>query len=121
MPTIRATVPVGLAAGATVNPLAGSQYERLPFNAAVGFAVFQALAADIVRASIFSGSDVLLEDAPLDTLVATTPIKPNEDIQVMDVAAAGEKLGLTIRNAAAIATTGVIRVLVVLTPTGPLG
>jgi len=78
--------------------------------------VFQSLVADIVRASIFSGSDLLMEDAPLDTLAAGTPIKASEDGQVADVAAAGEKLGLTIRNAAAIATTGTIRVMVILTP-----
>lgn len=116
MPSIKVDVPVGLAAGATSNPLAGSQYERLPFNAHVAFAIFKAAAADIVRASIFSGSDVLMEDADLDQLAVGTPIKPSEDMQVSDVAMAGEKLGLRIRNAAAVATTGVIRVLVVITP-----
>lgn len=116
MPTIKAIVPAGLAAGATVNPLAGSQYERLPFDAAVGFAIFQDLVTDAVRASVFSGSDVLLEDSPLDTLAPGTPVKPSEDIQVQDVAAAGEKLGLTLRNAAAVVTAGAIRVLVVISP-----
>ena len=116
MPSIKFTIPIGLAAGATDNPLQGSQYERLPFDAAVAFGVYQDLAADVVRASIFSGSDVLLEDSPLDTLAPGINIKPSEDLQVMDVAAAGEKLGLTIRNAAAVATTGAIRGLVVIQP-----
>jgi hypothetical protein len=116
MPSIKVDVPVGLGAGAVANPLSGSQYERLPFNAHVSFAIFKALAADTVRASIFSGSDVLLEDSDLDVLAVGTPIKPSEDMQVSDVAGAGEKLGMSIRNAGAAATTGIIRVLVVITP-----
>jgi len=116
MPSIKVDVAIGLAAGAVATPLDGSQYERLPWNAAVGFAVFKAAAADVVRASIFSGSDVLLEDADVDQLAVGTPIKPSEDLQVTDVAAAGEKLGMRLRNAAAVATTGIIRVLVILNP-----
>lgn len=116
MPSIKVDVPIGLAAGAVANPLQGSQYERLPFNARVGFGIYKALAADIVTASVFSGSDVLMEDADLDTLAVGTPIKPSEDLQVTDVALAGEKLGLRIRNNAAVATTGIIRCLVVIEP-----
>lgn len=116
MPTIKVDVAAGLAAGAVATPLAGSQYERLPWDATVSFGIFKAAVADIVRASVFSGSDVLLEDADLDTLAATTPIKPSEDLQVTDVAAAGEKLGLRIRNAAAVVTTDIIRVLVKIDP-----
>lgn len=116
MPTIKVDVPLGLAAGGVVNPLADSQYERLPFNAMVGIAGFKALAADDVRMTVHSGSDLLMEDAQLDTLAVGTPIKPNEDIQVSDVAAQGEKLGIRLRNAAAVATTGIVRILVVITP-----
>ena len=116
MPTIKVITPAGVAAGATVNPLQGSQYERLPFDAMVGFAVFQDVVGDQVRATIHSGSDLLFEDAQVDTLAPATPIKPSEDIQVQDVAGAGEKLGLTLRNAAAVVTAGAIRTLVIITP-----
>lgn len=95
MPTIKRTTD--LAANGVANPLAGSQYEFLPFDAAIRFTAFVDPGQN-VEAVLFSGTDVLLEGAELDEKPATEPIKINEDTLVRDVAAAGERLGYQIRE-----------------------
>ncbi|NIP95038.1 MAG: hypothetical protein GWO24_16960, partial [Akkermansiaceae bacterium] len=92
MPTIKRT-NANVAAGATVNPLVGSQYEYLPFDAMVEFAIL-ADAGDTFNASVFSGSDVLMQNEPIDQLAVATPIRYPDDYQISDVAAAGERLGI---------------------------
>jgi hypothetical protein len=111
MPTIKRTT--NLAANAAANPLAGSQYEYLPFDALIQAAVL-ADAGDAVQATFFSGTDVILEDSPLDTLAVATPIQFPEDYDIQDVAAQGERLGLTIREVAGAAA--IVRTVVRITP-----
>lgn len=92
MPTILKTTSMPTATTAT--PLAGSQYEFLPFPAQLEFAIVSTVAS--VVASVFSGSDVLLEagDVPVK---ATAPVYP-DDYFLSDVANAGERITVSLRN-----------------------
>lgn len=113
MPTIKRTV--SLTANEAANPLTGSQYEFLPFDAVIQLAAY-ADAGVTAEANFFSGTDVLLENAPLDEKPTSDNIKPAEDAQVTDVGAAGERLGLTIRETGGAVGPGKVRVVLVITP-----
>jgi len=99
MPTIRNTVTV--AAGVPSFPLVGSQYEYLPFNARVEFAVVEVTAILIadVLATIFSGTDILQQASGITAKVAGNPVYP-DDFLLDDVAAAGERLSVELNSAA---------------------
>ena len=111
MPTIRSRDDV--AAGATINPLQGSQYEYLPFDALVQFAIL-ADAGDTFQGSVFSGSDVLMQNSDIDNLAVATPIQFPENYEIQDVAAAGERLGVSLTNVGG--AIGTIRTVVRITP-----
>jgi len=111
MPTIKTTTT--LAANASANPLQGSQYEYLPFDAQVAFAIL-ADAGDTINASVFSGSDLLLQNSQVDTLAVATPIQFPENFDIVDVAAAGERLGVTVTDASG--AGGTVRCVVRITP-----
>lgn len=111
MPTIKRRT--ALAANATVSPLVGSQYEYLPFDALVQFAIL-ADAGDSVNASVFSGSDVLLQNELVDNLALATPIQFPENYEIEDVAAAGERLGIQLTETAGLPAT--VRTIVRITP-----
>ena len=112
MPTIR-SVDSGVAAGGVVNPLVGSQYEYLPFYALVEVAIL-ADAGDAWDASVFSGSDVLMQNDRVDQLATATPISKADHVTVQDVAAAGERLGVTLVNQTGAAAD--VRTVVWITP-----
>lgn len=76
------------------NVLAGSQYEFLPFDAVLAFGLVGS-AAGLV-ADVYSGSDTLAEGMALSTQ-NRFPINP-DDFTLHDVAAAGERLKVRIRN-----------------------
>lgn len=102
-----------VADGATVYPLQGSQYEYLPFNAMVEFAIL-ADAGDTFLASVFSGSDVLMQNSQVDNLATATPIVYPDNFTLSDVAMAGERLGVELTN-----NTGAVadyRIVVRITP-----
>ena len=103
------------ASGATVNPLQGSQYEYLPFDAYVEFAIY-ADTGDTFTISVFSGSDVLMQNATAPILATASPIIYPDDFFLNDMAAAGERLGVQAVNG----TGGVasMRSLVRITPLG---
>lgn len=108
MPIIRKEVSV--AANSTVNLLEGSIYEFLPWNATMRAGV--TAAATGIQVTINSGSDTILEESPAEIL-ARFPVIPDE-MDIEDVAAAGERLVFKARN-----TTGaaiIVRVLVQLFP-----
>lgn len=113
MPTIKRTTTI--APGGSANPLAGSQYEFLPFDAIIQAAIY-ADAGVIAEANFFSGTDVLLENATLDQKAIADNIKLPEDAQVTDVSAAGERLGLTVREVGAAAADVLVRTVLVITP-----
>jgi len=93
MPLIQNSVSV--AANATnENVLAGSQYEYLPSNALLEFGL-NASATGLV-ADVLSGSDVLAESMALST-ANRVPVYP-DDFTLNDVAAAGERIKVRVRN-----------------------
>lgn len=110
MPTIRVTT-TNLAANATAFPLSGSQYEYLPFNARVEFAIVASAAT--IDVSVFSGSDILQQAGP-PTVKATAPIYP-DDFLLDDMALAGERLSVVLRETGNVATTD-IETVVKITP-----
>lgn len=96
MPTIFNTTTAA-AGGATVNPLAGSQYEYLPFDAFVEFAIY-ADTGDTWNVSVFSGSDVLMQSAVIPILATAVPIIYPDHYFLNDTAGAGERLGIQAVN-----------------------
>jgi len=112
VPTIKRTTTLG--ANGVAQPLTGSQYEYLPFDALIEAAII-ANPGDVVEATMFSGSDVLLENAQVDEKPTTDPIRYPDDYDVQDVAAAGERVGITLREVAGAAGT-IVRTVVRITP-----
>lgn len=85
------------AAGSTTNPLQGSQYEYLPWDAFVEFAIY-ADTGDTFTLSVFSGSDVLMQNATMPILATAEPILYPRHFFLNDVAAGGERLGVQAVN-----------------------
>ena len=112
MPTIK-TRNDAAATGDVVTPWTGNQYEYLPFNALVEIAL-KADAGDTFFASVFSGSDVLLQNSQIDELAVATPITYPEDYDISDIAAQGERLGCQLTNQSAGAAT--VRTVARITP-----
>ena len=113
MPTIR--VRNILDAGVPTFPLQGNQYEYLPFNARVEFAITEitpvALVGD-VEATVFSGTDILQQQALISGDIAGKVTYP-DDFLLDDVAAAGERLSVELRSAAGSAS---VETVVKITP-----
>lgn len=114
MPTIKARAD--LAANGTANLLAGNQYEYLPFNARVQMAILSE-AGGAVDATVYSGTDVLLEAAQIDEKALTEPVT-TRDIQIEDVALQGERLSVQVRETAGAAGPTTVRAVVWITPMG---
>jgi len=91
------TIDQAVADGATIFPWQGNQYEFLPFDALVSIALL-ADTADTWLASVFSGSDVLMQSSQIDNLAIAVPITFPDDYSLEDVAAAGERLGCSLTN-----------------------
>lgn len=87
----------GAAAGATVNPLQGNQYEFLPWDAFVEFAVY-ADTGDTWTGTVFSGSDVLMQSSTLPILATAVPILYPDHYFLNDTALAGERLNVEAVN-----------------------
>lgn len=113
MPLIRVATP-NLAAAAVAFPLVGSQYEFLPFPASVEFAVVANAAT--VDVKIYSGSDVLQQSGPPTVKTVVSATYP-DDFLLQDVAAAGERLNVELRETGAVATTD-LETAVKITPLG---
>ncbi len=95
MPVIQGSQSVA-ASGTVENLLASSQFEFLPFNAALEFGINGDANGGDLRVDVFSGQDVIMESAPMSTQ-SRIPIFP-EDFQLTDVAAAGERIKIRVRN-----------------------
>lgn len=111
MPAIQNSVSIS-ANATNDNVLAGSQFEYLPYNAVIDFGM-TASAAGLV-ADIYSGQDIVAESFALAT-TNRIPIKP-DDFTLRDIAAAGDRLKLRIRNTTAGALTAFWSVII-----SPLG
>lgn len=96
MPVIRKETVVQ--ANSTVdNVITGSIYEFMPRNAALSIGNTASAAGLVV--TINSGSDTVLEEAPVNP-TTSPPVIP-DDMDVQDVAAAGERLVIKARNTTA--------------------
>jgi len=99
--------------GSTTTPLTGSQYEYLPWDAFVEFAVY-ADTGDAFTLSVFSGSDLLMQNAPMPILATAAPIIYPDHYFLEDGAEAGERLGVNAVNGSGGAAD--FRTLVRITP-----
>jgi len=124
MPTIRVQ-NIAAAGAITVFPLQGNQYEYLPFNARVEFAIVghDGATADVVsaaRATVFSGSDILQQQGPITDKSAVTAQSQNavypDDFLLDDVAAAGERLSVQLDIPADVTFDSVFDTVVKITP-----
>lgn len=89
-----------IAAAAVVdNALAGSQFEFLPYNANLEFGINGDANGFEVLGDVYSGQDVLMENGPLNS-ATRMPVYP-DDFTLTDVAAAGERLKIRLRNTGA--------------------
>ena len=93
MPMIQVTGSV--AANATNdNVITGSQFEYLPYNCSLEFGLVGS--ATGLQADAYSGSDVLCESMAISTQ-NRFPVYP-DDYTLTDVAAAGERVKVRIKN-----------------------
>ncbi len=98
-----------VAANASVaNVLSGSQYEFLPFDGVVEFGLVASAVG--MNATVTSGTDILQQDQEISA-ANRLPIYP-DDFVLTDVAAAGERLVVGLRNTtgAAITTFVVVKI-----------
>lgn len=90
-------------------PLQGSQYEFLPFPAYLEIAIINkdATGTNDLKATVFSGSDVLQEQANVDVKATLTAVYP-DDFSLTDVAAAGERIGIQLDAVASANATALV-------------
>lgn len=109
MPIIKKEISI--AANATNdNIFSGSIYEFLPWNASINLGI-SGSATGLV-ATVNTGSDTVQEESPVNIL--TTMPKIPDDMDIQDVAAAGERFVVKVRNTTAGALT--VRALAQITP-----
>jgi hypothetical protein len=94
-------------------PLQGDQFEILGYDAYVEFAVL-ADAGATVRGTIYSGSDLLMQQALVDILAVASPILYPDHYNLNDVAAKDERLSVALLEGAA--GTPIVRTQVKITP-----
>lgn len=100
MPIIQGSTSVALSS-VNDNVLAGSQFEFLPFNAMLEFGLNGDANGGDLRVDVYSGSDVLMENAPMNVR-AVIPTYP-DDFLLNDVAGAGQRIKVRVRNTSAAA------------------
>lgn len=94
-------------------PLQGDQFEILPYNALVEFAILGDTGANVLG-TVYSGSDLLQQAATIDILaVASPPIYPDH-FKLNDVAGRGERLSVQLLEVGA--GTPIVRTQVRITP-----
>ena len=114
MPSIIKTEDYAASAAAgTYYPLQGSQYEYLPWDARLEFAIVATI-ADTFTMNIFSGSDILVQNGAVP--VKTGSIVYPDDFLISDVAAAGERISVEITNVALGESSGTVKTVARLTP-----
>lgn len=89
-----------MTANGTAFPLAGSQFEYLPFPAIVEFAILGDTGSN-VRATAFSGSDLLMQSSQIDILAVASPIIYPDHYALNDTAGRGERVGVELMEMAA--------------------
>lgn len=115
MPTIRKSVAVAFG-GVPVFPFLGDQYEYLGFDARVQFGIVGLSTAGIAtQATVYSGSDVLQQNAPITRRAAglTAPVFP-DDFLLDDMAEANDRLNVVLTNPGTVNDT--VEVVCIITP-----
>lgn len=102
-----------MTANGSATPLTGSQYEYLPFNALVEFAILADTGATVLQ-TVFSGSDVLQQSSQADILAVASPILYPDHYSLNDIAGRGERINVQLQENAA--GTPVVRCNVRITP-----
>lgn len=97
MPMIQRRIALG--AGLTASALAEDQFEYLPYNALVEIAVLAD--ATGVLMTVMSGSDLLMDEGPVPIGTINVFPKYPDDYHITDVAAAGERLKIRLRDTSA--------------------
>lgn len=110
MPLIRTQTSV--AANGTAYPLQGSQFEYLPYNARVSFAIVGPdTTPGAITATIYSGSDIVQQDGPITEKPTTDQkISLQDDFLITDVAGGGERLSVVLKNSSGGAITVLVAV-----------
>lgn len=98
MPAIQGSVSIA-ASSVNDNVLSGSQFEFMPYNGMLEFGLAGDANGGDLRVDVYSGQDVLMENAPM-SVQARIPIYP-DDFSLTDVAAAGERIKVRVRNTSA--------------------
>ena len=78
------------------NLLSGSQFEFLPWNAQLAFGINGDATGTDLRVDVYSGQDVLAEGL-VPNSQNRIPVNP-DDFNLSDVAAAGDRLKIRVRN-----------------------
>jgi hypothetical protein len=111
MPAIQGSISVA-ANSVNDNVITGSQFEYLPYNAKVDFGFSGSATGLLIDA--FSGQDIVAESfAPAAS--NRTPVVP-DDFTLKDIAAAGDRLKVRIRNTTGGALTAFWSIII--TPLG---
>jgi len=105
---VRTSIPTGQSA----QPLSGSQYEYLPFDALVEVGVTANV--NLVQATVSSGSDILSEEGPVTLGTADVFPRYPDEYTLQDVASAGDRLKVNLRNTNA--GTAIVMTSVRITP-----
>lgn len=94
-----------IGANATVEPLTGWQYEYLPWPALVEIGMIHDGGANSIVATVSSGADVLMEESPVNAGGTDGVFVTDEQLDLTDEAAAGDRLKIRARETAGVATT----------------
>jgi len=100
MPTIQNRASVALSS-VNDNVLTGSQFEFLPFDAFIEFGIVGDANATDLRVDVYSGTDALVEHME-PSAQNRIPVYP-DDFTLTDVARAGERIKVRVRNVSAAA------------------
>jgi len=106
---------LNLGANATSEPLTGWQFEYLPWPALVEIGMQHDGAANSIEATVTTGSDTLMEESPVNAGATDGVFPTDEQLDLVDEAAAGDRLKIRLRETAAAATTDIM-IRVKLTP-----
>lgn len=101
-----------IAAGATAQPLVGDQFEFVRTPSLCEFGMV-AEATGMV-ATVFSGSDLLMQEGPVPIRAAGVPPTYPDDFILQDVAGNNDRLSVTYRNTSAGAI--IVRTTIRITP-----
>ena len=102
-----------MTANGTAAPLSGTQYEFLPFDARVEIAISASAVSQVV-ATVYSGSDLLMEEGPVSQGTLGVPPKYPDEFFLVDDALAGDRLSIRLREIAG--ATPTVMTVVRITP-----